>query len=154
MESCQALTEALREFPGTVIFVSHDERIISELAERLVVFEGGHISLMETDYAGFLESGGWADEETFKPVTIKRTSVNKADYLERKEQNKAERAKRKALQKLEKSIAKMELKQEGIIAKLNLAYEENNTKNMLDYGAKAKQMSKDIEAAYAELLAG
>lgn len=39
MRACEALEEALREFDGTLIVVSHDRRFLDRLCDRLVVFE-------------------------------------------------------------------------------------------------------------------
>ncbi|MBT4385133.1 ABC-F family ATP-binding cassette domain-containing protein [Candidatus Peregrinibacteria bacterium] len=150
MESCQALTEALNDFPGTVVFVSHDEKIISELATRLVVFEQGHITVMEETYERFLAKGGWMEEETFRPKKIKK-SVNKEEYLERKEKTRKLRTIKKAQQKLEKQITKLEAEQEVNANILNTAYIEKDQRNIFDYGEKAKIAAHAIEDAYTEL---
>jgi ATPase subunit of ABC transporter with duplicated ATPase domains len=48
LESIEALVEGLREYPGTLIFVSHDRWFINQLATRIVDIEATGI----TDYAG------------------------------------------------------------------------------------------------------
>jgi ATP-binding cassette subfamily F protein 3 len=66
-ESVDAFIEALDGFDGAVILVTHVERALSALATRLVVFDGGNVSVFGGGYADFLEQVGWqaeAQEET------------------------------------------------------------------------------------------
>jgi ATP-binding cassette, subfamily F, member 3 len=151
MESCQVLTQSLKDFDGTVVFVSHDEKMISELATRLVIFDGGRIQVMERTYQHFLESGGWAEEENEGKNLWKPTSSNKQDYLARKARDKKLRMLKSAQQRLEKKLAKMEAEQEEIGVLLGQAYAEKNQQNMLDYGAKAKELMNAINDGYKEL---
>ncbi|MBT5016748.1 ABC-F family ATP-binding cassette domain-containing protein [Candidatus Peregrinibacteria bacterium] len=150
MESCLALTEALEAFPGTVIFVSHDEAMIGKLATRLVVFDGGQVKVIERGYDYFLENIGWVEEEI--DVSFKKEgSTNKEIYLEKKEKSKQLRLAQKKLAKLEKSLLKMEAEQEENTLLLSQAYTEKNNADMRSYGAKAKDLHKNIETSYKEL---
>jgi len=63
MESVDSLIAALGVFPGAVLMVTHNERVLHALATRLVVFDGGQVQVLEGTYADFLERVGWADEE-------------------------------------------------------------------------------------------
>jgi ATP-binding cassette subfamily F protein 3 len=38
--SCEALEEALQEYPGTLIIVSHDRYLINKLADQILYFDG------------------------------------------------------------------------------------------------------------------
>ncbi len=61
-ESVDAFLEALDAFEGAVIIVTHVERVLSALATRLVVFDGGKVEAFEGGYADFLERVGWSAE--------------------------------------------------------------------------------------------
>ena len=61
-ESIDALTEAVEAFDGAVMIVTHSEMILNAVATRLVVFDGGTVSLFEDTYKDFLERIGWAEE--------------------------------------------------------------------------------------------
>jgi ATP-binding cassette, subfamily F, member 3 len=52
LESREALEDALRAFPGTVLLVSHDRALLDAVAERTLAIEQGTIASYE---------GGWAD---------------------------------------------------------------------------------------------
>jgi len=63
LESSDALLAALDDFDGAVIMVTHNERFLHALAERLVVFQNGGLLIYEGDYQRFLDKIGWKDEE-------------------------------------------------------------------------------------------
>jgi ATP-binding cassette subfamily F protein 3 len=61
-ESVDAFLEALDAFEGAVVIVTHVERVLSALATRLVVFDGGRVEAFEGGYSDFLERVGWSSE--------------------------------------------------------------------------------------------
>jgi len=62
MESCDALLAALDSYDGAVVMVTHNELFLNALAERLIIFQGGAVSVFEGGYERFLEKIGWEDE--------------------------------------------------------------------------------------------
>ncbi|MFQ5653292.1 MAG: ABC-F family ATP-binding cassette domain-containing protein [Planctomycetota bacterium] len=62
ISSSEALQEAIVGFPGGVVLVTHSERTLHELANRLVVFDGGRVSVHEWGYQDFLDRTGWQEE--------------------------------------------------------------------------------------------
>ena len=62
MESIDSLIEAINEFEGAVIIVTHSEMILDAVAERLVVFDGNEVGVFEESYEDFLSRVGWKDE--------------------------------------------------------------------------------------------
>ena len=56
--SKDVLLEALRAFPGTVVFVSHDRHFIDGLATRIVEVEDGKLTSYNGDYEYYLEKKG------------------------------------------------------------------------------------------------
>ncbi|NOZ24905.1 MAG: ATP-binding cassette domain-containing protein [Nitrospirae bacterium] len=63
MESTESLLEAIKEFRGAVVIVTHSEMILHALATRLIVFDGGKVFLFEGTYSEFLERVGWRSED-------------------------------------------------------------------------------------------
>jgi ATP-binding cassette subfamily F protein 3 len=61
--SIDALIEAIDDFDGAILIVTHSEMILKAIATRLVVFDAGSVSLFEGGYTDFLERVGWADEQ-------------------------------------------------------------------------------------------
>ncbi|MBP2679071.1 MAG: transporter-related protein [Deltaproteobacteria bacterium] len=61
-ESVDAFVEAVNAFEGAVIIVTHIERVLSALATKLVVFDGGEVRVFDGGYADFLDRVGWQAE--------------------------------------------------------------------------------------------
>jgi ATPase subunit of ABC transporter with duplicated ATPase domains len=55
MESIESLNIALENFPGTVIFVSHDREFVSSIATRLMAMTENGIEDYRGDYESYLE---------------------------------------------------------------------------------------------------
>lgn len=62
MDAAEALLEALEDFEGAVVIVTHNEMFLHRLAEKLVVFDEGRVFPFDGPYGRFLEEEGWADE--------------------------------------------------------------------------------------------
>jgi ATP-binding cassette subfamily F protein 3 len=67
VESVMALTEALEDFEGAVVVVTHSEEMLRRLATRLIIFQGEVPFLFEGTYDEFLDSIGWEDEAALAP---------------------------------------------------------------------------------------
>jgi ATP-binding cassette subfamily F protein 3 len=67
MESTESLLAALEAFPGAVLIVTHSEMILHALAERLVIFDAGKVTLFEGSYQDFLDRVGWEEEAHLCP---------------------------------------------------------------------------------------
>ncbi len=70
MASKEVLEEALKDFPGTVIFASHDRFFIDRLATHIWAFEGGRIRVFRGAYSALrekIESGAKVTYENELP---------------------------------------------------------------------------------------
>jgi len=56
MESIESLNMAMENFPGTIIFVSHDREFVSSIATRLLVMKEDGIEDYRGDYESYLET--------------------------------------------------------------------------------------------------
>ena len=61
-ESVDAFVEAVNAFEGAVILVTHIERVLSAMATKLVVFDGGAVKVFDGGYGDFLDRVGWQAE--------------------------------------------------------------------------------------------
>lgn len=64
MESIDSLIEAINDFDGAVVIVTHSEMILDAVAERLIVFDGSKVGVFDGNYEDFLSRVGWEDEGT------------------------------------------------------------------------------------------
>ena len=56
MESIESLNQALEEYPGTVVFVSHDREFVSSLSTRVLSMSDKGIEDFRGGYEAYLES--------------------------------------------------------------------------------------------------
>ena len=97
VDAREALVQALNEYDGTVVLVSHDRHMLELTADRLVLVDGGtatEFSGTIEDYTDFILGKGPAKEK-----------VSKAD---RKEDKKAAAASREAQAKLKRDVSDAE----------------------------------------------
>lgn len=150
MESCDALTKSLQEYKGAVVFVTHDENMISKLANRLVVFDNNTISIKEKNYQEFLKEDGWSNEEE-EQTEEKKSSSNKEEYLQRKQLQKELTSLQNHQKKWIKKIDKLQTSFDSYTDHLTLAYEEKDAERIKDLGKEVKRLSDEIAKAYEEM---
>jgi len=56
MESIESLNLAMENFPGTIIFVSHDREFVSSIATRLLILSDNGIEDFRGDYESYLQA--------------------------------------------------------------------------------------------------
>ena len=152
MESCQSLFDAVESYLGAVVFVSHDEEMVSRLANRLVIFDAGSVEVFDRGYVEFLERRGWSEEESeqfFKAA--KRTSQNKNDYEQRKENKKLLRKIRSQQEELNKKVDTLNKKHEKTAHELADAYQEKDQAQMQKLGQLLKSLEQQVDDAYQQL---
>lgn len=62
MASTEALMEAVNEFEGSVVMVTHNEHLLEGVATKLVVFQNDRLIVFPGTYNEFLDQIGWEDE--------------------------------------------------------------------------------------------
>ncbi|MDR0423381.1 MAG: ATP-binding cassette domain-containing protein [Rickettsiales bacterium] len=61
MESCEALMDAINNFQGASIIVSHHEYLLNNIANKLIVFDSNKCFFFEGNYQDFLKKIGWKE---------------------------------------------------------------------------------------------
>ena len=62
MYSIDSLCNAIKNFEGSTILVTHSEMMLRELADALIIFHQGKAEFFDGNYAEFLEKIGWEEE--------------------------------------------------------------------------------------------
>lgn len=137
----ETLEEILKEFSGTVIFVSHDRYFIKEISTSLLDFKKGEAQLYPFGYEQYLSKS--------KPLV---EVVSKEDKPKEKKTYTTplkEKAKReKALKKAEEKIAQLEAEISA------LEKEQTSEENLSDYvklaeiGERLEVLQEELEKAY------
>lgn len=77
MQSIDSLCEAIRNFEGSVILVTHSEMLLRAVADQLVIFHHQRAEFFDGNYDEFLEKIGW--EEDIVTTSKKPTPSNRND---------------------------------------------------------------------------
>ncbi|MCK4537278.1 MAG: ABC-F family ATP-binding cassette domain-containing protein [Candidatus Krumholzibacteria bacterium] len=148
LESCDALLEAINEFEGAVVMVTHNEMLLHGLADRLIIFQDGKASVFEGGYQRFLEKRGWDDEKDIQgeiePVTGQTESIDRKTYKRLRAELIRERA--KGLKPLEKKIEDMEEAIVGAEADLEKYHEEMAEVSAAGESERIGEISKGIHS--------
>jgi len=107
--SKELLEDALRDFPGTLLYISHDRYFINNTATCILELSTEGITRFPGNYDDYLaekQKRLLAEEATEAPVEA--ATSNKADYHTRKEQEANERKRKARITRLETEIAETE----------------------------------------------
>ena len=134
LASVDALIEALEQYEGTLIFISHDVHFIRALANHVVRVEAGHLRHFPGGYQYYLDKTAQSARAALTSSSFNNHSNSSANksaepQIDRKEQKRIEAEQRQArsrkkqeIQKriaaLEKEIAGLETQQKELTAEL------------------------------------
>ena len=114
LSSKEILENALIDFPGTILFVSHDRYFINRIATKVIELSTGGAEEYLGDYDYYvekknemLERAELEEQEINKPVQ-KQVAQEKLNYIEEKERKKQERQRMRRVEELEENIATIE----------------------------------------------
>lgn len=109
MQSSDSLLEALDEFPGTLLLITHNEMFLHAIADRLIVFKNNTISVFEGTYAEFLEKEGWDEDDYMEKPKKNKSSQSKLTKKElRKKRSDILNEKNKIVSPLEAKVHEIE----------------------------------------------
>ncbi len=162
MESSDALLAAIDSFEGAVIIVTHNEMFLHALAERLIVFQGGRISVQEMDYQRFLDKVGWQDEEALPREAGQAQDKGDMEKPNRKDMRKLRSAilgeRAKVLKPLEAKISAVEAAievKESELEQMNQAIIEpgraKNGQEIIEISKAMHRLKEDIDILYDQL---
>ncbi|MBI5741853.1 MAG: ABC-F family ATP-binding cassette domain-containing protein [Nitrospirae bacterium] len=152
MESAESLLEALDEFSGAVIIVTHSEMILRAIATRLIVFDNGKATLFEGAYQDFLDRVGWQNEDLPARPEAEAGEGRTADRkLLRRARAELINEKSRTLGALQKRIEEIEHEIIGLEEKTG-----QDNKDILDASVKGdgetiRRLSKDIHASTSRI---
>ncbi|MEZ4752943.1 MAG: ABC-F family ATP-binding cassette domain-containing protein [Bdellovibrionota bacterium] len=107
MQSSEAFAEALADFPGAILLVTHDEDLLREAATSLIIFDRGKTSFFNGTYDEFLEKVGWEDEDKlYNKKVSKAKSTNKKEL--RKQRAAAQKMRKEVLEPIKSSMKALE----------------------------------------------
>lgn len=103
MYSCDTLIEAIADFEGSVVMVTHNEFYLQKLATRLIVFDQNKARFFDGSYQDFLDSVGWETEGAPQKKQLKKQETEQ--FIQTPDE-KARPQKQKSLKKLQAELRK------------------------------------------------
>ena len=98
----EALDEALREYTGTIIMVSHDRYLLNRVPTKIIEMFPDHLSAYEGGYDDYMR----LKEEVAAPVKEeKKPSANETVYYRSKQQKSEDAKRRNRLKAVEQEIS-------------------------------------------------
>ena len=147
MHSKDVLLDALKDFGGTVIFVSHDRGFIEDLSTKVLELHPGLSREFPGDYKYYMQrledeanglAGGSSSQVQSETARIQPKSETKLSWEEQKKQDAEKRKLVKEVERLEKEILDAEEKKEFLEAEMGRPEVYSN-------GEKAKSVQKKID---------
>lgn len=126
LSSKEAIEEALAEYTGTVIFVSHDRYLLSKIADRLIELTDGECRLHNYNFDKYLdvlreeqaEQKRIADAEKFAKAA-EASKEKSAKVYRSKQQRSADAARKNEMRALEKEIDELQEKIDALTEEIS-----------------------------------
>ena len=119
--ACEILEEALANFDGTVLVVSHDRRFLDRVATRVFHLDDGVVTLYPGTYSEFV-SRNRRPKVDAPVVAAVAAPVGKETHEERRKRSREEERRRKRVTDLERTIAEAEATLATLRAELTEGY--------------------------------
>ncbi len=162
MESSEALLAALEGFDGAVIIVTHNEKFLHTLAQRLIVFDKGMVTLFDGTYRDFLDETGWQAEEGLpndgrpgRGIVKAKARKNKVARQQRARLIQDRTRQLKPLQdkadEMESTIQDLEVRFETVNSRLVEAANAQDADRIAELSRESRSLTDQIESSYREL---
>ncbi len=154
MISKEILEDVLRDYTGTVLYVSHDRYFINRTASRILHLNGRRLTNYIGNYDYYLEKKDFLERELAEKEETgaekREASDGKAAWEEQKKLQAQQRKKENALQKAEKRIEELEEKQgelEEALADPGIATDSYKLGKLSE---ELQSLQEELAAAYEE----
>lgn len=144
--SREVLEEALAEYDGTLLCVSHDRYFVNKLATRIVSFNGASVASFDGNYDDYVSIIKNA------PVQSDKTEKKPNDYKLRKERESLERKRLSRISKLEQLLSELEEKKAETEEQLALPEVSADYEKVRELTNLLSQLNEQAELAELEWL--
>ena len=154
IDSREVLESAINEFPGTVLFVSHDRYFINQVATDILDMRKDGIKHYEGDYDDYLAPVAKAapPNPASSAQSSPAASQGKQSYQQSKDQQRARRKLQRKVDDLEKQMAQLEGQQTAIEAEMSKPEVATDIGKLTDLQKELDQLkaqSEEVELDWA-----
>lgn len=147
IDNKEVLENALIDYEGTLLFVSHDRYFINRLATKVIELSEDGSTLYLGDYDYYLEKKQEAEELAAlleQPETVVETaSATKQDFYLNKEQQRLQRSLSRKITEIETSLAELE-------KRIDQLHQAMSQPEILDNHVELAAMNQELEKAETE----
>lgn len=141
----EALEQALMEYPGTIITVSHDRYFLDKLATEILHFENGAADYHTGSYSDF-----YAIHHR-KPLTVEEQPRPRAARPQSKPRvNPQLKPRRRKVEEIESEIATLEARLAGLASQLANPAADWGPEKYAEIGQRQHDLQTQLEALYSE----
>ena len=126
LPSKEVLQQALSEYEGTLIIVSHDRYLLDRVPNRIFAIENGKLTQYKGGYGDYLKARAEQGSEKAAPIHTKVDSEQKKQYNRGKEQRREDARRRKEYAEAEALIHTLEEELETAKAEMSLDSVQND----------------------------
>ncbi|MDO5028581.1 MAG: ABC-F family ATP-binding cassette domain-containing protein [Bacillota bacterium] len=148
IDSKEILEDALKNYQGTVIAISHDRYFLNNFANKIWEMKADSISEYLGNYDYYLEKKLSLEEGSSDQEEMTQTQ-KKALQKEERKKIKERQKHRKKIEQLEKEISSLEDQIQEIDLELSKPEVTSNYENVLDLTNNREELSKALEDLYA-----
>ena len=149
MDSREVLENALADYPGTIIAVSHDRYFINRFAEKVCALENGTIREYLGNYDSYYDKVSRAEEPDGDMAGMTRTAIDKEKRKSREEQQRI-RQQQERMKALEKQIADAEAETARLEAALADPETWKNPEEAAEMTKRYNALREETERMYEE----
>ena len=155
IDSKEVLENAVMDFNGTVLFVSHDRYFINKVATCVLEIAPQGSMLYLGDYDYYLEKKAEQEEiaaakstaETPIENSPKEVSTGKVNYQQGKERQKQERRLKRSVEEFEQLVEKLDAQKNDLENQMSSPENYNDLEKMGELQAKLQEISKKLAEA-------
>ncbi len=151
----ESLETALKEFEGTVLFVSHDRYFIRAIAGKILELENGQATSFVGDYETYTaqKNANLTAEKQIQRTpapTVSKASENKDSYYRTKEERAADAKRRTRVKKIEEEISALEEEESEINAALATPEVTGNFSLLTQKCNRLEEIKQLLDSLYEE----
>lgn len=163
MASIDALVGALRQYRGTLIFISHDVYFIRSIADTVLHINAGRLTPYAGDYQYYLDrskslsaregltaGGKLSDARAGKESGFSRKDQRRAEAETRQARSANRKEHQKKLAKLEAHIEKLEGQQKTLVARLEEPATYNTPGKPMELNRELIRVVESLQILYAD----
>jgi ATP-binding cassette subfamily F protein 3 len=146
MWSRDVLEEALGEFSGTIVLITHDRHLIRSVANRVIEVIEGRVTNFDGDYAYYLAKSERAEVDS-RPTPARSDGRPRETGPKTKEQKRLEAEARQQTKTLRDRVTRIERELDELTTELKVFEEAFADPDLYMSGADVAEMTKRYEAA-------